>query len=167
MCLIVQLLHICAMCSSSNGLTALILSVAASVTSLHAQVSPPTARDTAALSTPVADVTGGKVRGAALVGGGAVFLGIPYARPPVGPLRWREPSPVEPWTGIRRANAYGPPCAQNPYFDPAVKETAREDCLYLNVWTPQLNAAGGAKPVMVWIPGGGNFAGASGERTSG
>ena len=134
---------------------------------LHAQVPQVMARDTAAVSGPVASVTGGKVRGIVLVAGGAAFLGIPYARPPVGPLRWRVPSPVELWTGIRSATAYGPPCAQNPYFNPAAKESAREDCLYLNVWTPGINSTGGRKPVMVWIPGGGNYAGGANERTSG
>ncbi|MDP1860524.1 MAG: carboxylesterase family protein [Gemmatimonadaceae bacterium] len=146
---------------------ALILAVAAPVAPLHAQASHAAARDTAAVSGLVADVTGGKVRGAALVGGGTVFLGIPYARPPVGPLRWREPARVEAWTGIRDAAAYGPPCAQNPYFNPVVKETAREDCLYLNIWTPEISSTRGGRAVMVWIPGGGNYAGASGQRTSG
>jgi para-nitrobenzyl esterase len=75
--------------------------------------------------------------------------------------------PVESWTGIRDAVSYGSPCAQNPYFMARAKETAREDCLYLNVWTPDTSRARGRKPVMVWIPGGGNFAGAATERTSG
>lgn len=148
----------------SSRVIALIVAVAVPVAPFHAQAAP---RDSAAGSEPIINVTGGKVRGAALAGGGAVFLGIPYARPPVGQLRWREPSPVEPWAGIRAANAYGPPCAQNPYFNPTVKETAREDCLYLNVWTPALDPGRGRKPVMVWIPGGGNFAGAANERTNG
>ena len=102
-----------------SRLIALTLAVAAPLALPHAQASA-----AAAESGPVADVTGGKVRGAALAGGGAVFLGIPYARPPVGPLRWREPSPVEPWTGIRDAVAYGAPCAQNPYFGPGLAATA-------------------------------------------
>jgi para-nitrobenzyl esterase len=146
---------------------ALIIAVATPATPLHAQASHAAARDTAVASGPVVEVTGGKVRGTALVGSGAVFLGIPYARPPVGPWRWREPSPVEPWTGIRDATAYGAPCAQNPHFNPAMKELAREDCLYLNVWTPEMKSTGAGKPVMVWIPGGGNFAGASGPGTYG
>lgn len=115
---------------------------------------------------PVVQVTGGKVRGTAIAGGGAAYFGIPYARPPVGALRWREPMPVEPWAGIRDAVAPGPPCAQNPYFIPTAKEIAREDCLYLSVWTPDVQPARG-KPVMVWIPGGGNFAGGSGPATNG
>ena len=145
------------------------LGVVAAVPLLHAQSTPTTTHDSvvAPTSGPVVEVTGGAVRGARLPAGGAVFLGIPYARPPVGSLRWREPSAVEPWTGIRDAIAYGPPCAQNPHFIPNVKETAREDCLYLNVWTPDVTVRQHGRPVMVWIPGGGNFAGASGERTSG
>jgi para-nitrobenzyl esterase len=145
----------------------LVIAVAASATALHAQSSREAAGDTSVASGLVVDVTGGKVRGASLAGGAAAFLGIPYARPPVGALRWREPAPVERWTGIRDAKAYGAPCAQNPYFNPAFKETAREDCLYLNVVTPEIRPKGGGRPVMVWIPGGGNFAGASGERTNG
>ncbi|MGH3427140.1 MAG: carboxylesterase family protein, partial [Mycobacteriales bacterium] len=152
-----------------SRMIACVLGVVAAVPMLYAQATPITTRDSIATptSSPVVDVTGGKVRGRQNPAGGAVFLGIPYARPPVGSLRWREPSAVEPWTGVRDAIAYGPPCAQNPYFDPKVKETAREDCLYLNVWTPDVTVRQHGRPVMVWIPGGGNFAGASGARTSG
>lgn len=148
---------------------AFVLGVVAAVPLLHAQSTPVTTRDSVVTPTsgPVVDVTGGPVRGARLPGRGAVFLGIPYARPPVRSFRWREPAPVEPWTGFRNAIAYGPPCAQNSYFNPKVKETAREDCLYLNVWTPDITVRQRGWPVMVWIPGGGNFAGASDERMSG
>jgi para-nitrobenzyl esterase len=61
---------------------------------------------------PTAKVTGGQVRGALLDKGGAVFKGIPYAQPPVGELRWREPMPVNPWAGVRDATGFGPLCAQ-------------------------------------------------------
>lgn len=111
---------------------------------------------------PTATVTGGQVRGA-LLAAGAVFKGVPYARPPVGSLRWREPMPLEPWSGIREAVTFGPPCAQKP--SPILGGEAQapnEDCLYLNIWTPQWTPAA-LKPVMVWIPGGGNFAGSSSD----
>jgi para-nitrobenzyl esterase len=93
--------------------------------------------------------------------GGAVFKGIPYAAPPVGNLRWREPMPVKTWSGVRDAVAFSPICAQAP--SPLVRnaaEIAREDCLFLNVWTPEWPVRS-RHPVMVWIPGGGNFAGGS------
>ena len=104
---------------------------------------------------PSTVVTGGEIRGTSLSAGGAVFKGIPFAAPPVGELRWREPNPVKPWNGIRDATAFGSRCMQNG------KEVS-EDCLYLNVWTPEWPAKS-RRPVMLWIHGGGNFAGSSGE----
>ena len=84
------------------------------------------------------------------------FKGVPYARPPVGKLRWREPLPVKPWTGVRRATRYGHDCMQLPFpaDDAPIRTKPSEDCLYLNIWRP---AAAGADrlPVMVWIYGGG------------
>jgi para-nitrobenzyl esterase len=92
-----------------------------------------------------------------------VFKGLPYAAPPVGALRWKAPAPVAPWTGVRRADAFGAQCMQPQVFaDIVFDRPASEDCLYLNLWTP---AADGAArlPVMVWIHGGGYQAGASHE----
>jgi para-nitrobenzyl esterase len=111
-------------------------------------------------SGPVVRVTGGKVRGAMLEKGAAVFKGIPYAQPPVGELRWREPIPVKAWTGVREVTAFGPVCAQRPGIIPNAAEISREDCLYLNVWTSEW-PSGSRRPVMIWIPGGGNSAGGS------
>jgi len=91
-----------------------------------------------------------------------VFKGIPFAQPPVGDLRWREPMPVKPWSGVRDATAFGAPCVQNPYFIRNAQEVSREDCLFLNIWSPEWPSKS-RKPVMVWIPGGGNFGGASGD----
>jgi para-nitrobenzyl esterase len=108
-------------------------------------------------SGPVANVTGGQIRGVLLDKGGAVFKGIPYAQPPVGDLRWREPMPVKPWTGVRDATTFGPICPQAPRYIPSAT-TSREDCLYLNVWTPEWPSRS-RKAVMVWIPGGGNVYG--------
>lgn len=111
-------------------------------------------------SDPTATVTGGRVRGAMLDTRVAVFKGIPYAQPPVGDLRWREPMPVKPWTGVRDATSFGAICAQAPGRTPNPGEIAAEDCLFVNVWTPEWPSRS-RKPVMVWIPGGGNFSGGS------
>ncbi|BCS31030.1 carboxylic ester hydrolase [Luteitalea sp. TBR-22] len=92
-----------------------------------------------------------------------VFKGVPYAAPPVGPLRWKAPQPPAAWTGVRKADAFGAQCMQGPLFDDIVFDRPpSEDCLYLNLWTPAAEAS--AKlPVMVWIHGGGYQVGASHE----
>jgi para-nitrobenzyl esterase len=112
---------------------------------------------------PVVAVTGGQVRGALIGGGpGAVFKGIPFAQPPVGELRWREPRPVKAWDGIREATRSGPPAAQVALgWNDAAAAASSEDCLYLDVWTPA-RRPDAPLPVMVWIHGGANVAGAGG-----
>jgi len=94
-----------------------------------------------------------------------LFRGIPYAAPPVGALRWRPPQPPKHWTGVRPANQLGHNCIQHRPYDDINPFTAgvSEDCLNLNVWTNSLDARASRRPVMVWIHGGGFFAGFGGE----
>src|ERR1700754_2963335 len=72
-----------------------------------------------------------------VVGDVVAFKGVAFAAPPVGSLRWREPMPVQHWSGARDALVYGPPCAQAAMgWNSNVAAKSSEDCLYLNVWTP-------------------------------
>jgi len=83
------------------------------------------------------------------------FRGIPYAAPPIGPLRWRAPQPAAAWTGVRPADRNGEICMQKLSNDNGVGEgKGSEDCLTLNVFTPRADK-GARLPVMVWIHGGG------------
>jgi para-nitrobenzyl esterase len=89
----------------------------------------------------------------------AAFLGVPYASPPIGDLRWKPPQPVHQWTGTRNATEFGPTCPQLPA---AWLRTLpwNEDCLYANVWTRQLSTTV-RLPVIVYFHGGSNTAGYS------
>ena len=90
---------------------------------------------------------------------GAAFLGIPYAAPPVGELRWKPPQPVGTWKRPRMATQFGAACPQRPAnWFPDIGWS--EDCLYLNVWTPQLSA-NARLPVLVYFHGGSNTQGYS------
>ncbi|XP_065589240.1 fatty acyl-CoA hydrolase precursor, medium chain isoform X1 [Cyrtonyx montezumae] len=101
-----------------------------------------------------------------------IFLGLPFAKPPVGPLRFSEPQPPEPWRGVRDATSYPPMCLQDKivgqFVSDAVtirKEKVRlqtsEDCLYLNIYTPVSTESQEQLPVFVWIHGGGLVLGAA------
>src|SRR5258708_10276444 len=103
----------------------------------------------------------GVVRGS-MVEGVATFKGIPYAAPPFGSNRFQPPRPAESWDGVREALSYGPTVPKPPYFPPfdillAEPVIEGEDCLNLNIWTPDLGRVG--LPVMVWIHGGAFFCG--------
>jgi para-nitrobenzyl esterase len=108
----------------------------------------------------------GKVHGK-LINSGKVraFLGLPYAAPPVGDLRWAPPQPAASWHGTRPASHYGARCIQGRVFADMVFQDSgpSEDCLYLNVFAPA-NADPHAKlPVMFWIHGGGYVGGSASE----
>ncbi len=85
-----------------------------------------------------------------------IFRGIPFAAPPVGELRWKPPQPVEDWTGMRKADEFGPRCEQPSIFADMVFRSRgmSEDCLYLNVWTPARSDSE-RLPVLVYFFGGG------------
>ena len=128
-----------------------------------------TAAPAMAADGPVVTVETGRLQGVATTGNSPVqiFRGVPYAKPPVGDLRWREPRPAAHWEGVRAADQFGPRCMQKHMWDDMFFRSpkADEDCLYLNVWTPAKLGRGAAArlPVLVYIYGGGFVAGASDE----
>ena len=112
----------------------------------------------------VLTITGGKIQGIETeTPGVTIFKGIPYATPPVGDLRWKEPQPVIPWDGIKICDTFGAAAPQKltepgSFYDkefytqsPHIKN---EDCLYLNVWTPAAGKTNAKLPVAMWIHGG-------------
>jgi para-nitrobenzyl esterase len=110
-------------------------------------------------------VEGGKISGVLLGENKDVraFKSIPYAKPPVGSLRWKPPQPVEAWEGVRQCNEFGSVCMQPGIMKAMgvdIGENFSEDCLSLNVWTAA-RSENEKRPVMMWIHGGGNVAGAS------
>src|SRR5512139_1831014 len=93
-------------------------------------------------------------------GGTRRFAGIPFAAPPVDGLRWRPPAPVIPWEGTRDATLFGVPCPQLSSLQSIPSEN--EDCLHLNVWTPE-PAPTRLLPVMLWFHGGANETGSTSD----
>ena len=97
----------------------------------------------------------------------SVFKGMPFAAPPVGELRWQAPQPPTPWTGVRKADDFGPSCIQTivtekkPWtYEFMAHNAVSEDCLTLNIWTPARSATE-RRPVLVFIHGGANTEGSS------
>ena len=110
-------------------------------------------------NTTAVETTLGPIVGA-IDDGVAHFLGIPYAAPPIGPLRFAPPQPAEPWTEPRDASEFGERCVQLALAADDPSTIGSEDCLQLNVWTPQA-CSGGDRPVLVFIHGGGNSTGSA------
>ncbi|QBK06375.1 carboxylesterase/lipase family protein [Hylemonella gracilis] len=107
------------------------------------------------------------------------WKGVPYAQPPVGALRWKAPADPQAWASVRRTQAFGPACVQtgrlygpglNNRYDATIGDTlgktvGSEDCLYLNIWQPSKpsSPSGAPRPVIVWVYGGSNITGYTGD----
>jgi len=113
---------------------------------------------------PVLTIEGGQVQGVfADIEGVYVYRGIPYAAPPIGDLRWKEPQPVVPWEGVKTADRFGHPGYQAVHYPGGYatewgygdESPYSEDCLYLNVWTMKPGQTEARQPVALWIHGGG------------
>ncbi|MBB5057957.1 para-nitrobenzyl esterase [Granulicella aggregans] len=115
-------------------------------------------------ATAIVSTREGRLQGAEPAPGIRAYLGIPYAKPPVGLLRWQPPQSYPSWKGLRPAVAHGSPCAQQRFgWNNNSADHGTEDCLFLNVWAP---AAGSKHAVMVYIHGGSNLAGSAAEELS-
>jgi len=106
------------------------------------------------------EIEGGLIAGKVIENGAKAYLGVPYAAPPVGELRWREPQPVVPWEGVYNADRFGNKCPQTADLTP---EGMSENCLFLNIWAPATAKEGDKLPVILYFHGGGD-SGNSGAR---
>jgi para-nitrobenzyl esterase len=145
--------------SKGNAMKPIVFFAAALLTASAQVVETPIPGD------PIA-IDSGLIAGKALPSGVKAYLGIRFAAPPVGDLRWREPQPVKPWKGVYNADRKMPECIQvlrphniNHYFG---EEPTSEDCLFANVWAPATAKTGANLPVIVFIYGGGSTIGSSG-----
>ncbi|MDN3027683.1 carboxylesterase family protein [Streptomyces sp. S.PB5] len=130
---------------------------AVALTALAAALLIPAPAQAIGADDPVVRTQAGLVRGE-VTAEGRQFLGIPYAEPPVGELRWKEPKAVRPWNGVRTAQDFGNKCVQSPSWDPGYEQPSHtEDCLDLNVYVPH---GAERRAVLVWFHGGGLTAGA-------
>lgn len=137
-----------------------LLAVLAASTGPHGSAAPD-----AGPGAPLVSVANGSLAGIEEADGVRTFRGIPYALPPVGELRWREPQPPADWTGVRSAARFGPRAMQQPsqWRDMITRSPAMsEDCLYLNVWAPPVREGTGL-PVLVYFHGGGLVSGDGSE----
>ncbi|XP_066492931.1 fatty acyl-CoA hydrolase precursor, medium chain-like [Tiliqua scincoides] len=139
----------------------------------------PLAAEDQAPTPPEVLTKNGRLRGQRIRASGAerdvdVFLKVPYAKPPVGPLRFSPPQPAEPWNDLRDATSFPPMCLQDRVLGQAELEAVlmtkekipmevSEDCLYLNIYTPAHSDKKAKLPVMVWIHGGGLLVGAASQ----
>jgi para-nitrobenzyl esterase len=124
------------------------------------------AAQAAASGPPIVKVAQGAAAGKWIQGGSVkAFLGLPYAAPPVGQLRWKAPRPALAWQGVRDAAKFGARCEQWHIWDDYVflDSGPSEDCLFLNVYAPASSSPKSKLPVMLWIHGGGFAAGAGSE----
>jgi para-nitrobenzyl esterase len=134
------------------------VALAGATLGLLVMAAPAVNASTAGGQAPVAATANGEVRGLAS-GTLNEFLGIPYAAPPVGALRWQPPQPAASWPGVRDATQFAPHCPQ--LAGPFGLASTSENCLFLNVFTPGQRQAGASHPVMVWIHGGALVSGES------
>jgi len=114
---------------------------------------------------PELNIQGGKIVGVVTPTQGVIaYKGVPFAAPPIGDLRWKEPQPVVPWTGVKVADKYGAAAEQvtwdpNSFYGKEWRASGSvpfsEDCLYLNIWTPAAGQTERKLPVAMWIHGGG------------